>query len=633
MYGDDNMSEDIKQSGQNVVDTTKSFSDRSRNMASRLGEKENGQATAGKAAKAGDQAAAKSGASEAGKATGKAAAQAGTKAAGSAAGGTAAGSAAGGTAAGGAAGSAAGGAAGAAASGATAGSVAGPAGAAVGAALVAFKDTIYYVIIFAALAVTLLGGYFVSMPRVVFGESVNTETDVRTRIEDLQNATIEIVERAYTATTTSIQNVCAYNDYDWELTSQHITNNTGGSLNTDVTYMLCAYSVSKLNQTASVDEYKEKLSGYENSLYTYSYTVKEEIIKIPTLIDTYTTKTVYKPVYASSTSGDYSTVIGKTLTIVYVLGPQETITEDTTRPVYLEKEIEVVQEDDTIKKEKYFMPTGGTEIKACDTKAVPYMEVVVNPISRSTIIAAVGLDLDAWYQEPSNPNDPTTGITNRVMLDRMCKSYSQTLIELGYSIYGGSGGVSVSCGTPLTDQEIEAIIAKIPQVSENRKLLIRNALALVGRVPYFWGGRTGPGWDDTWGTTKTVTCTGDETTGLSLPWGLDCSGFMSWAYKTTFGGNPLDDIGTACMGDGTYTRTITSSELIPGDLARYPGHVGMFIGYNDEGEMMFVHEYGYRNNCVIGTCPDFYIFDRVVAVEGQLEQDTLAGQAPVKAPY
>lgn len=630
MYGDDNMSEDIQRSGQKIADTAQSFSDRSRNMASRLGSKEKSKASPGaEAAKGGDQAAAKSGATEAGKAVaksgtteaGKAAALAGTKAAGSAAGSAAAGSAAAGSAAGGAA-----------ASGAAVGSAAGPAGAAAGAVLVGLKDKLYYAIIFAALAVTLLGGYVVTLPRVVFGGNVKTETDVRASIEELQQATIEIVEKAYIATTDDINYVCTEKGFDWELTKQHITNNTGGSLNTDVTYMLCAYSLSLKNQSGSVEDYKASFTGSEHSLYTYTYTVKEEIRKIPTLIDTYTPKTVYKPVYASSTSGDYRTLIGKTAITVYVLGAQETITDDVPRLVFEEKDVDVVNDDDTISTVKYFMRTGEYETKVCDTESVPYMEVIINPISTSTIDATVGLDLDAWYQEPSDPNNPTTGITNRGMLTNMCRSYNQTLVALGYSIYGGTGGVSVSWGTPLTPQEIEAIIAKIPEVSENRKLLIRNALALVGRVPYFWGGRSAAGWDDTWGTIKTVTCPGHETTGMELPFGLDCSGFVSWAYKTTFSGNPLYDIGTASMGDGTYTRSITESELVPGDLALYPGHVGIFIGYNDDGEKIFVHEYGYSNDCVIGTCPDFYIYNRVVTVEAELEADTLAGQTPVQAP-
>ena len=128
---------------------------------------------------------------------------------------------------------------------------------------------------------------------------------------------------------------------------------------------------------------------------------------------------------------------------MYVLGAQETITDDVPRLVFEEKDVDVVNDDDTISTVKYFMRTGEYETKVCDTESVPYMEVIINPISTSTIDATVGLDLDAWYQEPSDPNNPTTGITNRGMLTNMCRSYNQTLVALGYSIYGGTGGVSV----------------------------------------------------------------------------------------------------------------------------------------------------------------------------------------------
>ena len=71
------------------------------------------------------------------------------------------------------------------------------------------------------------------------------------------------------------------------------------------------------------------------------------------------------------------------------------------------------------------------------------------------------------------------------------------------------------------------------QCSATRKALIQNALSLVGKVPYFWGGKSGPGWNEEWGTPKLVTSAGSASSGQLRPYGMDCSGFTDWVYKTT----------------------------------------------------------------------------------------------------
>ena len=114
----------------------------------------------------------------------------------------------------------------------------------------------------------------------------------------------------------------------------------------------------------------------------------------------------------------------------------------------------------------------------------------------------------------------------------------------------------------------------------------------MGKVPYFWGGKSGPGWNEESNTPKVVTAEGSSSTGTIRPYGLDCSGFTTWVYNTALGVN----IGAGTSGQYPNTVAISEAELLPGDLgflAESDGsgwnHVLMFAGYSETGERMWVH--------------------------------------------
>ena len=53
--------------------------------------------------------------------------------------------------------------------------------------------------------------------------------------------------------------------------------------------------------------------------------------------------------------------------------------------------------------------------------------------------------------------------------------------------------------------------------------MLETACRLVGKVNYFWGGKSLVlGWDDRWGTLRQVTAAGSSTTGTYRPYGMDC---------------------------------------------------------------------------------------------------------------
>lgn len=74
----------------------------------------------------------------------------------------------------------------------------------------------------------------------------------------------------------------------------------------------------------------------------------------------------------------------------------------------------------------------------------------------------------------------------------------------------------------LSPQEITAIMENLPpNLDEQRKNVVLATYSLVGKVNYFWGGKsTVIGWDSRWGTLTKVTAEGSPTTERCTPSGL-----------------------------------------------------------------------------------------------------------------
>ena len=85
-------------------------------------------------------------------------------------------------------------------------------------------------------------------------------------------------------------------------------------------------------------------------------------------------------------------------------------------------------------------------------------------------------------------------------------------------------------------------------VSEERVNVISAAYSLVGKVGYFWGGKsTVIGEDPSWGTSETVSAEGSKSTGTIRAYGLDCSGFVTWAVINGYQDKAMQE----AVGDGT----------------------------------------------------------------------------------
>ena len=145
--------------------------------------------------------------------------------------------------------------------------------------------------------------------------------------------------------------------------------------------------------------------------------------------------------------------------------------------------------------------------------------------------------------------------------------------------------------------------AALPEdLSPERRAVVETACSLVGKVNYFWGGKSLVlGWDDRWGSIQKVTAAGSSTTGTYRPYGMDCSGFVDWVFYNVSGGEYIIGHGGGTAMQHSYCTEISWDEALPGDLVFYPddSHVGIVGGWDDAGNHLIIHCSSSSNNVVI----------------------------------
>ena len=164
------------------------------------------------------------------------------------------------------------------------------------------------------------------------------------------------------------------------------------------------------------------------------------------------------------------------------------------------------------------------------------------------------------------------------------------LLELLEDVYSVSGDTA-------------ALLSNLPEdLSPEREAVVRTACSLVGKVNYFWGGKSLViGWDARWGELRQVTAAGSSTTGTYRPYGTDCSGFVDWVFYNATNGSYIIGHGGGAVMQHSYCTPVRWEDAQIGDLAFYPDdeHVGIVAGWDKNGGIQIVHCASSYNNVVI----------------------------------
>lgn len=451
----------------------------------------------------------------------------------------------------------------------------------------AMRHTLFKILVCICLVLTFLIVMVVSLPSVVAnsvfgldGTEPSENATLMSSYTEMADAVSDIVDTGYDLSLAEVEQIIEDGGYDYELSMEALVNYAQSSAGFDVSYILAAYSASMEQQNTTQADMIAKLANVAGSMFPVTSEEKEQEVLVPVTYFSYkpVTLTVVTNVVQTGTINGIPQYRYETASKTYYL-PEESHTSDTSLTVDAYKEMTVtlpVYSNGSITgtRTASYYEADGTETLEPTTEIIEYVECTIHPFDNTVIASAFSLDLDAQYSQFE--------ITYGEAIQNMANALKMTLY----------GSVGSGQAVPLTDAELIAFVNS-QNCNETRKHILTTALSLVGKVPYFWGGKSAPGWNDEWNTPKLVTAAGSSTTGTIRPYGLDCSGFSAWVYSTAMGVS----IGAGCNGQYPNTYAISASELLPGDLGFLAdddgwGHVLIFAGYGENRERMWVHSSG-----------------------------------------
>lgn len=176
--------------------------------------------------------------------------------------------------------------------------------------------------------------------------------------------------------------------------------------------------------------------------------------------------------------------------------------------------------------------------------------------------------------------------------------------------------------TPLTAEEINYALLRGQEgeTDESRLGVAKTGVTLVGKVHYFWGGKsTCVGEDPKWGEPTEVTGAGSESTGTVRPYGLDCSGFVAWCFiQQGLSAQEVEEqVGFGTWNQWDKTTAISWKDLRVGDFVfqnAYPtnkgNHIGICVGFTEKGKPLFVHCASGFDNVVVTGAGDVFHYAR-----------------------
>lgn len=450
----------------------------------------------------------------------------------------------------------------------------------------AMRHTLYKILICVCLALVFLIVLLCSIPSIIFdgifslgGAPPDMGSAIEVSFSELSEAVSDVIDSGYAQSLARVEQIISSGGYDYDLSMEALINHAQSSAGFDAAYILAAYSASLQQQNTTVEDMIVKLSGISDRMFPVTYIEKQQERVIPVSYLTYkpVTVTVVTQIEAAGIVNGIPLFNYTTEQRTYYL-PDETKESDEAVTVWKYKAVRVTvptYADGSITgiRSATYYERNGRQTLTPAIEQIKYAACTISPFDNTVIAEAFAIDMTAPY--------PQFNLTYSEAIQNMTIALKRTLY----------GSLSSGQGVPLTDAELLAFVSK-QNCSPVREHILTTALSLVGRVPYFWGGKSPPGWNDEWNTPKLVTSAGSSSTGTIRPYGLDCSGFSDWVYKTAVGISLYGD--NWSQWDNSYE--ISASELQPGDLGFLMdddgsgwNHVLLFAGYGENGERMWVH--------------------------------------------
>ena len=468
--------------------------------------------------------------------------------------------------------------AGTAAAGMAAGTAAGGPIGAILALLWALRHTLFKVLVSVCLLLLFLVTAVISLPSIVANNVFRTDPDtvdesLPTELHELADVMSEVVtsciEEGQDQALAEVESIIEDNNYDYDLSMEALINHAVNP-DYDVCMILAAYSASMEQKGTTKSDMKAKLDSVADDMFDVTYEEKSIERVVPVTYIKYSPVTV---TVVTGKAGSRYTTGTKTYYVPDGEATSEVAVADTT---YVSVSVDVpVYSGSTVvgtATETYYTPEGTTTHEPT-AETILYAEATIHPFNQSVIYTAFDFE----------PTD---------IYSQFDTTYEEAIRTMAYALkmtlYGNVTGGQVPA---ITDEELLKILNGL-NCSNQRKELVRVGLSLVGKVGYFWGGKSAAGWNEEWGNPKTVTSSGSSQTGTVRPYGLDCSGFTDWCYKTA----GLGDLPAGSANQWAGSTEISADELLPGDLGFMarpsdPGinHVLMYAGTDDSGNMLWVH--------------------------------------------
>lgn len=210
-------------------------------------------------------------------------------------------------------------------------------------------------------------------------------------------------------------------------------------------------------------------------------------------------------------------------------------------------------------------------------------------------------DVDDSHTETALTITITAKTAEQMRLEYDFSKYQSDALDI---LLENLGSLNIPMGSlTISQEDAIALLENLPDdLDPARKAVVETAVQLVGRVSYFWGGKSLTlGWDDRWGVPTEVTASGSGSTGTVRLFGLDCSGFVDWTFYNATNGSYYPGRGGGAATQHSYCTNISWSDAQPGDLVFYPddSHVGIVGGKDADGNLLIVHCSGGANGVVI----------------------------------